>query len=168
MFKEFAKGLSITFKHLLPGHSTTVQYPTVKLKPSDRFRGLHRLVPSQDREKCVACYLCPTVCPAKCITVESAENEKGEKYPKVYTIDMLRCIFCGLCVEACPTRALTMTNEYELADETRAKLIFEKDDLLAPLRAGMLMPPHPMYPDMTDTNYYNGDVKQSHPSQEGN
>jgi NADH-quinone oxidoreductase subunit I len=23
-----------------------------------------------------------------------------------------------------------------------------------------------MYPDMTDTNYYNGDVKQSHPSQE--
>jgi len=25
-----------------------------------------------------------------------------------------------------------------------------------------------MYPDMTDTNYYNGDVKQSHPSQEGN
>jgi NADH-quinone oxidoreductase subunit I len=42
MFKEFAKGLSITFKHLLPGHSTTVQYPTVKLKTSDRFRGLHR------------------------------------------------------------------------------------------------------------------------------
>jgi acetolactate synthase-1/2/3 large subunit len=43
---------------------------------------------------------------------------------------------------------------------------FEKADLLAPLRAGMLMPPHPMYPDMTDTNYYNGDVKQAHPSQE--
>jgi len=57
MFKEFAKGLSITFKHLLPGHSTTVQYPTVKLKTSDRFRGLHRLVPSQDREK--MCRLLP-------------------------------------------------------------------------------------------------------------
>jgi len=27
------------------------------------------------------------------------------------------------------------------------------------------MPPHPMYPDMTDTNYYNGDVKSAHPSQ---
>ena len=59
-----------------------------------------------------------------------------------------------------------MTNEYELADDSRAKLIFEKADLLAPLRAGMLMPPHPMYPHMTDTNYYNGDVKQAHPSQE--
>jgi hypothetical protein len=23
-----------------------------------------------------------------------------------------------------------------------------------------------MYPDMNDTNYYNGDVKQAHPSQE--
>ena len=109
MFKEFAKGLSITFKHLLPGHSTTVQYPVVKLKTADRFRGLPRLVPSQDREKCVACYLCPTVCPAKCITVVSAENDKGEKYPKVYTIDMLRCIFCGYCVEACPVEAIEMT-----------------------------------------------------------
>jgi NADH-quinone oxidoreductase subunit I len=45
-------------------------------------------------------------------------------------------------------------------------LIFEKDDLLGPLRAGMLPPPHPMYPGMTDTNYYNGDVKEAHPSQE--
>jgi NADH-quinone oxidoreductase subunit I len=32
----------------------------------------------------------------------------------------------------------------------------------------MLMPPHPMYPDMTDTNYYNGDVKGAHPSQAKN
>jgi NADH-quinone oxidoreductase subunit I len=45
-------------------------------------------------------------------------------------------------------------------------LIFEKQDLLAPLRQGMLMPPHPMYPDMNDTNYYNGDVKEAHPSQD--
>ena len=90
----------------------------------------------------------------------------GERYGKVYQINYLRCVFCGLCIEACPTRALTMTNEYELADSTRAKLIFEKDDLLGPLRAGMLPPPHPMYPGMTDTNYYNGDVKEAHPSQE--
>ena len=72
------------------------------------------------------------------------------------------------CIGACPTRALTMTNEYELADDSRAKLIFEKEDLLGPLRAGMLMPPHPMYPDMTDTNYYKGDVTQAHPSQDVN
>jgi NADH-quinone oxidoreductase subunit I len=104
--------------------------------------------------------------------VEGADNtpdhqmSPGERYGKVYQINYLRCVFCGLCIEACPTRALTMTNEYELADSTRGKLIFEKDDLLGPLRAGMIPPPHPMYPGMTDTNYYNGDVKEAHPSQE--
>ncbi len=56
MFLEFAKGLSITFKHLLPGHSTTVQYPKVKLQMSDRFRGLHRLVPFSGPRK-VCCLL---------------------------------------------------------------------------------------------------------------
>ena len=130
MFKEFAQGLWITFKHMLPGNSTTVEYPAVKLQPSDRFRGLHRLVPTQNREKCVACYLCPTVCPAKCITVEAGENEKGEKYPKVYKIDLLRCIFCGYCVEACPVEAIEMTGNYELANYRRADFEFTKERLL--------------------------------------
>ncbi len=61
---------------------------------------------------------------------------------------------------------LTMTNEYELADESRAKMIFEKQDLLAPIMQGMLAPPHPMYPEMNDTNYYKGEVPGAHPSQE--
>ena len=132
MIKEFIHGLWITFKHLGPGHTTTVQYPRKghRLQPSDRFRGLHRLVPDHDREKCVACYLCPTVCPAKCITVESAENEKGEKYPKVYKIDLLRCIFCGYCVEACPVEAIEMTGEYELANYNREDFTFDKKRLV--------------------------------------
>lgn len=130
MFKEFAKGLSITLKHLLPGHTTTVNYPKQKLEMAPRFRGLHRLVPAQDREKCVACYLCPTVCPAKCITVESEENEKGEKYPRVYEIDLLRCIFCGYCVEACPVEAIEMTSAYELANFKRDDFMFDKARLL--------------------------------------
>ena len=66
----------------------------------------------------------------------------GERYGRVYQINYLRCILCGLCIEACPTRALTMTNEFELADDTRAKLIYEKSDLLAPLLPGMEKPPH--------------------------
>ncbi|MDY0270543.1 NuoI/complex I 23 kDa subunit family protein [Trichloromonas sp.] len=130
MFKALIQGLIITAKHLAPSKITTVQYPTVRLKVSDRFRGLHRLVPTQDREKCVACYLCPTVCPAKCITVEAAENEKGEKYPKVYQIDLLRCIFCGYCVEACPVEAIEMTGAYELANYKREDFAFTKERLL--------------------------------------
>ena len=130
MVKAFIKGLSITLKHLNPKYTTTVQYPKQKLQPSERFRGLHRLVPAHDREKCVACYLCPTVCPAKCITVESDENEKGEKYPRIYTIDLLRCIFCGYCVEACPVEAIEMTEAYELANYKREDFNFTKERLL--------------------------------------
>jgi NADH-quinone oxidoreductase subunit I len=130
MIKELIEGLTITAKHYLPGHSTTVQYPDEKLEPSDRFRGLHRLVPSHDREKCVACYLCATVCPAKCITIEAGENKKGEKYPKVYRIDLLRCIFCGYCVEACPVEAIEMTKEYELANYKREDFNLVKEQLL--------------------------------------
>jgi NADH-quinone oxidoreductase subunit I len=62
---------------------------------------------------------------------------------------------CGLCIEACPTRALTMSNEYELADDNRADLIFTKEQLLAPLAPGMELPPHPMrLADAKD--YYRG------------
>ena len=71
-------------------------------------------------------------------TPRTSASRPGERYGRVYQINYLRCIFCGLCIEACPTRALTMTNEYELADDNRADLIFEKNDLLAPLLPGMV------------------------------
>jgi NADH-quinone oxidoreductase subunit I len=37
-----------------------------------------------------------------------------------------------------------MTNEYEMADDDRQRLIYTKDMLLAPLLPGMEQPPHPM------------------------
>jgi NADH-quinone oxidoreductase subunit I len=166
------KGFWIPFSKMFK-KTLTVEYPEVKAPTAERFHGRHQLNRHPDGlEKCIGCELCAWACPADAIYVEGANNtpenqmSPGERYGKVYQINYLRCVFCGLCIEACPTRALTMTNEYELADESRAKLIFEKEDLLAPLRQGMLMPPHPMYPDMDDSNYYKGDVKQSHPSQD--
>src|SRR5699024_8857704 len=82
----------------------------------------------------------------------------GERYGMVYQINYLRCIFCGLCIEACPTRALTMSNEYELAGQTRAEMIFEKDELLAPLRSGMLAAPHPISDVSYDDDYFRNEV----------
>ena len=173
-FFDQLKGFYVTFITMFK-KVNTVQYPEVKEPTAERFHGRHQLNRHEDGlEKCIGCELCAWACPADAILVEGDNNTEenrmspGERYGKVYQINYLRCIFCGLCIEACPTRALTMTNEYELADETREKLIFEKSDLLAPLRQGMLAPPHPMYPGMDDVNYYRGEVKGSHPSQDIN
>jgi NADH-quinone oxidoreductase subunit I len=144
------KGFALTFKTMFK-KVNTVQYPEVKEQTQARFHGRHQLNRHPDGlEKCVGCELCAWACPADAIYVEGADNTEaeryspGERYGAVYQINYLRCIFCGLCIEACPTRALTMTNEYELADDSREDLIFTKEQLLAPLLEGMLQPPHPM------------------------
>ncbi len=49
-----------------------------------------------------------------------------------------------------------MTNEYELADNNRADLIYEKSDLLAPLLPGMEQPPHAMQLGNDEGDYYRG------------
>lgn len=129
MIVPLLQGLKITLSHMFK-KPITLQYPKERPVIADGFRGLHGLKVDHDRAKCVACYLCPTVCPAKCIEVEAAEDADHNKYAAKYEIDLLRCIFCGYCVEACPVDALTMTETFELAGYQRSEFVYSKERLL--------------------------------------
>ena len=129
MIIPLLQGLKITFSHLFK-KPITLQYPKERPTIPPGFRGLHALNVSHNKAKCVACYLCPTVCPAKCITVEAGEDANHDKFATRYEIDMLRCIFCGYCVEACPVDAIRMTDTFELAQYTRQDVVFDKETLL--------------------------------------
>ena len=131
------KGLSVTFNNFLRTiflrNRATIEYPEEERNYSDRFRGVHILTKHEDGSpKCTACFLCATICPADCIFIEAGEhpNNRIEKVPKRFDIDMLRCVFCGYCVDACPEEAIIMSKEYDLAIVSREESIFSMEMLL--------------------------------------
>lgn len=138
-----ATGLSATVRHFFKNvfgkekYIRTIQYPDVKVEYAPRFRGMHRLVPREDgAPRCVACFMCQTACPARCIHIVAGEttDAKIEKYPLVFEIDELRCVVCGLCVEACPCDAIRMDSGIHPEPVyTREDADFGKADLLAVL-----------------------------------
>jgi len=131
-------GMALTLQNLwrslvLRRHST-IEFPEKRRNISARYRGVHLLtVREDDTPKCVACYMCATVCPAECIYIEAGERpeKKIEKYPTRFEIDLLRCVYCGFCVDACPEEAIFMSRENDLVGTTREELIMDRDRLIA-------------------------------------
>jgi NADH-quinone oxidoreductase subunit I len=128
---ELWKGLAVTGKHLFQ-RKITVQYPEEKTPMSFRFRGLHALrrYPNGE-ERCIACKLCESVCPALAITIDSEARDDGSRRTTRYDIDLTKCIFCGFCEEACPVDAIVETRVFEYFGESQADLYYTKDMLLA-------------------------------------
>jgi len=140
------EGMWVTLRHLVKNwignilgrraktDIATLSYPEEKKVYPERNRGLHRLMKRADGEvRCVACMMCPTVCPAHCITIVAEEAPGSiEKRPRIFEIDELRCVVCGLCVEACPCDAIRMdTGVHAPPTLRRAEAILDKEELLS-------------------------------------
>ena len=111
-------GMALTFRHMINPVKLTQQYPEEQTDLSPRWRG------------CVACGLCPTVCPANCIRLVGGEDDQGNRYPVVYEIDEFRCIFCGMCQEVCPVEAIHVGQHFENAEYTRDRFVYDLDRLM--------------------------------------
>ena len=128
---DFVGAFGLAMKYMVKPKAT-VQYPHERGPQSPRFRGEHALrrYPNGE-ERCIACKLCEAVCPARAITIESAQREDGSRRTTRYDIDLTKCIFCGFCEEACPVDAIVESNVIEYHGETRGDLYYTKQMLLA-------------------------------------
>ena len=78
---------------------------------------LDQALPLVDREKCMGCGLCETVCP---VDIPDSYNQGlslrkavgrpcPQALPNAYAIDPEACTLCGECQKICPTGAITLT-----------------------------------------------------------
>ena len=129
--KEFVSAFFLSMRYF-SAPKKTLNYPFEKGPLSPRFRGEHALrrYPNGE-ERCIACKLCETICPAQAITIEAGprRNDGAARDPLRHR--MVKCIYCGLCQEACPVDAIVEGPNFEYATETREELYYDKERLLA-------------------------------------
>ena len=137
--KHFFRNLTFHILHLFGFYkdvsaAVTYQYPEKPRKISLRTRTRHRLTKREDGSpRCVACMMCETVCPARCIEITAAEHPDPniEKYPAEFILDLGKCVYCGFCVEVCPEDAIRMdTGKLNIAEYSRESMIYDKKRLM--------------------------------------
>ena len=118
------------------GGAVTYQYPEEQRPLSKRTRTRHRLTQRDDGSpRCVACMMCETVCPARCINIVAMEHPDPniEKMPKSFDLDLGMCVYCGYCVEVCPEDAIRMdTQILDIAAYSRQEMQLDIHELLNP------------------------------------
>ena len=138
-FVEIVKGLMTTLGHARRSltdadHLKVINYPDVAPVVPRDYRARHRLMKRADgAPRCVACFMCSTACPARCINIvaEESPDRHIEKRPARFEIDLLLCVFCGFCVEACPCDAIRMdTTEVVFAADNRKFFVIDKTKLM--------------------------------------
>lgn len=150
-------GLKVTGKNFAD-KQITLHYPreTVSEYQLEGFRGPLELIgkpKNPAKPKCIACMMCVTACPSKCITVIKAKapkpteaevqamkeaEERGEKVkkpkapkePAKFLYDFSLCSLCGSCVENCPVNSLRYSSNVYFTSTDRKDF---KMDLLARL-----------------------------------
>jgi NADH-quinone oxidoreductase subunit I len=129
-----AQGIRTTVKHVVKRETVTQQFPEVRPQLPQNYRGIHRLNrDDQGRVKCVACMLCATACPARCISIDAAASPwpDRDKFPESFVIDELKCIYCGMCEEACPVDAIELTSIYDVTGLSREQMLYDREKLLS-------------------------------------
>src|SRR5574337_1430142 len=128
---ELLRGMAVTVRYLFKP-KYTMRFPMEHIPKSNRFRGLLALRRYENgEERCIACKLCESVCPALAITIESAQRADGTRRTTRYDIDLTKCIFCGFCEESCPVDSIVETRILEYHGERRGDLYYTKEMLLA-------------------------------------
>ncbi len=149
---EIVRGLALTSRHFFRNMffhtmhafglfrkiqaAVTIQYPEEHRPTSSRLRTRHRLTKREDgAPRCVACMLCETVCPARCIYITATGNPDPniEKMPAKFDIDLGKCVYCGFCVEVCPEDAIRMDTQIQTTAATsRQDMLLDINELLNP------------------------------------
>lgn len=120
--KKPIRALPEVMKNLFTKPATRL-YPFEKAVLFEGTRG--RIVFEQPL--CIGCKMCVRVCPAKAIDIIPHEPPIEGKRVFDCVMDVARCIYCAQCVDVCPKNALASSNDFEMAQVDKTKLIYRYD-----------------------------------------